>query len=154
LSCGRWLCQAPRVTVFFGDKRRFAVEVGDWDGPALRRVDLWAAGQWLTCDDNMAFVRQFGRAVAGSATWLRSGHGTASRGEGADRPAGRLLHPPRQPGGDRLTTRGRSPVFFVHPPDNAEALTLARRLQDDIRALVPEVAPLPDPVPSGPTMLL
>lgn len=42
----------------------------------------------------------------------------------------------------------------MHPPDNAEALTLARRFQNDVRALVPEVAPLPDPVPSGPTTLL
>jgi hypothetical protein len=77
LSCGRRLCQGARVAFFFGDKRRFAVEVGDWAGPALRRVDLWAAGQWLTCDDNMAFVRQFRRAVADTATWLRAGRGTA-----------------------------------------------------------------------------
>jgi hypothetical protein len=77
LSCGRRLCQGARVACFFGDKGRFAAEVGDWAGPALRRVDLWAAGQWLTCDDNMAFVGQFRLAVADTATWLRAGHGTA-----------------------------------------------------------------------------
>jgi len=65
------------MMAFFGDKRRFAVEVGDWAGPALRRVDLWAAHQWLTCDDNMAFVRQFRMAVADNARWLRAGHGAA-----------------------------------------------------------------------------
>lgn len=25
----------------------------------MRRVDLWAAGQWLTCDDNTVYVPQF-----------------------------------------------------------------------------------------------
>ncbi|MFI6082566.1 hypothetical protein ACIBBB_16580 [Streptomyces sp. NPDC051217] len=50
------------MTVLLGDKDRFAAEVGEWDH-ALRRVDLWAAGQWLTCDDNMAFVKQFRLAV-------------------------------------------------------------------------------------------
>jgi hypothetical protein len=63
------------MTVFFGDRRRFAVEVGDWAGPAVRRVDLWAADQWLTCDDNMAFAPQFRIAVADSADRLRAGHG-------------------------------------------------------------------------------
>jgi hypothetical protein len=31
------------VTVFLGDKHRFGVEIGEWVGPLLRRVDLWAA---------------------------------------------------------------------------------------------------------------
>ncbi|MFI7060162.1 hypothetical protein ACIBL3_04190 [Kribbella sp. NPDC050124] len=53
------------------------MEVGDWAGPALRRVDLWAGGEWLTCDDNMAFVPQFRRSVARTAAWLRAGHGWA-----------------------------------------------------------------------------
>ncbi|WP_198653843.1 hypothetical protein [Actinocorallia populi] len=61
------------MTGLLGDKRRFAVDVGDRDGLALRRVDLWAAGQWLTCDDNMAYVDQFRHAVARTATWVRSG---------------------------------------------------------------------------------
>lgn len=51
------------------------MEIGGWAGPALRRVDLWAAGQWLTCDDNTAFVPQFRRSVANTAAWLRAGHG-------------------------------------------------------------------------------
>ena len=65
------------MAILLGDKRRFAAEVGDWDGPALRRVDLWAAGQWLTCDDNVAYVEQFRGAVADTALWLRTGHGSA-----------------------------------------------------------------------------
>ncbi|WP_242887561.1 DUF72 domain-containing protein [Actinomadura litoris] len=48
---------------------------------------------------------------------------------------------------------GRSPTVFVHTPDNAEALTLARRFHDEVRALVPEVEPLPEPLPAGPPAL-
>ncbi|TYB68460.1 hypothetical protein FXF51_11485 [Nonomuraea sp. PA05] len=56
-----------------GDKHRFAVEVGDWDGSALRRVDLWVADQWLTCDDNMTFVKQFRHYVERTAVGVRFG---------------------------------------------------------------------------------
>jgi uncharacterized protein YecE (DUF72 family) len=48
---------------------------------------------------------------------------------------------------------GRSPTVFVHTPDNADALALARRFHDDVRALVPDLDPLPEPVPAGPPTL-
>ena len=48
---------------------------------------------------------------------------------------------------------GRSPTVFIHTPDNADALALARRFHDDVRARVPEVEPLPEPIPSGPPTL-
>jgi uncharacterized protein YecE (DUF72 family) len=48
---------------------------------------------------------------------------------------------------------GRSPTVFIHTPDNADALELARRFHDDVRARVPEVRPLPEPVPAGPPTL-
>jgi uncharacterized protein YecE (DUF72 family) len=48
---------------------------------------------------------------------------------------------------------GRSPTVFIHTPDNADALELARRFHDDVRARVPEVEPLPEPVPAGPPTL-
>src|SRR5262245_43277645 len=40
----------------FGDQRRFAIEVGEFYFPEkrARRVDIWAADRWLTCDDNNA----------------------------------------------------------------------------------------------------
>ncbi|MFJ7946493.1 hypothetical protein ACIQ6K_22995 [Streptomyces sp. NPDC096354] len=60
------------MTVLLGDKNRLAAEVGEWEH-ALRRVDLWAAGQWLTCDDNMAFVGQFRSDVVETVAWMRSG---------------------------------------------------------------------------------
>ncbi|MEV4454775.1 hypothetical protein [Microbispora sp. NPDC049633] len=61
------------MAVFLGDKHRFGVEIGEWVNPLLRRVDLWAADQWLTCDDNLAFAMQFRLSVTGTANWLRSG---------------------------------------------------------------------------------
>ena len=48
---------------------------------------------------------------------------------------------------------GRSPTVFIHTPDNVDALELARRFHDEVRARVPEVEPLPEPVPSGPPTL-
>jgi uncharacterized protein YecE (DUF72 family) len=48
---------------------------------------------------------------------------------------------------------GRSPTFFIHTPDNVSALELARRFHDDVRARVPEVEPLPEPIPAGPRTL-
>ena len=48
---------------------------------------------------------------------------------------------------------GRSPTVFIHTPDNVDALELARRFHADVRARVPEVEPLPEPVPAGPPTL-
>ncbi|RKE23467.1 hypothetical protein [Streptomyces sp. TLI_171] len=62
------------MDVVLGDRARFAAEVGE-PGP-LCRVDLWAAGKWLTCDDNMAYTPQFRRDVSMAAARLRSGEGS------------------------------------------------------------------------------
>jgi uncharacterized protein YecE (DUF72 family) len=48
---------------------------------------------------------------------------------------------------------GRSPTVFIHTPDNVDALELARRFHDDVRALVPEIEALPEPIPTGPPTL-
>ena len=48
---------------------------------------------------------------------------------------------------------GRSPTVFIHTPDNVSALELARRFHRDVRARVPEIGPLPEPVPAGPPTL-
>jgi uncharacterized protein YecE (DUF72 family) len=48
---------------------------------------------------------------------------------------------------------GRSPTVFIHTPDNVDGPELARRFHDQVRAMVPEVAPLPEPVPAGPPTL-
>ncbi|YCK39365.1 DUF72 domain-containing protein [Actinomadura sp. ATCC 39365] len=48
---------------------------------------------------------------------------------------------------------GRSPTVFVHTPDNADAPMLARRFHDEVRARVPELRPLPEPMPAEPPTL-
>ena len=48
---------------------------------------------------------------------------------------------------------GRSPTIFVHTPDNADAPALARRFHDEVRARVPGLAPLPQPIPVEPLTL-
>jgi uncharacterized protein YecE (DUF72 family) len=48
---------------------------------------------------------------------------------------------------------GRSPTVFIHTPDNVDALELARRFHGQVRARMPEVEPLPEPLPAGPPTL-
>ncbi|MEV6829458.1 DUF72 domain-containing protein [Amycolatopsis sp. NPDC051102] len=48
---------------------------------------------------------------------------------------------------------GRSPTVFVHTPGNDDAPALARRFHDDVRALVPDLDPLPEPEPVEPATL-
>jgi uncharacterized protein YecE (DUF72 family) len=48
---------------------------------------------------------------------------------------------------------GRSPTVFIHTPDNVAGLELARRFHDDVRARLPEVEPLPEPMPTHPPTL-
>ncbi|MFN3215335.1 MAG: DUF72 domain-containing protein [Acidimicrobiales bacterium] len=45
----------------------------------------------------------------------------------------------------RWLEAGLQPTFFVHTPDNDASPTLARRFHDEVRALVPDLAPLPEP---------
>ncbi|BCB90899.1 DUF72 domain-containing protein [Phytohabitans suffuscus] len=48
---------------------------------------------------------------------------------------------------------GRTPTVFIHTPDNADAPALARRFHDEVRVRVPQLAPLPDPIPAEPLTL-
>jgi uncharacterized protein YecE (DUF72 family) len=48
---------------------------------------------------------------------------------------------------------GRSPTVFIHTPDNADAPMLARRFHDEVRARLPEVEALPEPIPAQPPTL-
>ncbi|MFF4881115.1 DUF72 domain-containing protein [Micromonospora sp. NPDC000668] len=48
---------------------------------------------------------------------------------------------------------GRSPTVFMHTPDNADAPVLARRFHDEVRARVPELEALPEPIPVEPLTL-
>jgi hypothetical protein len=55
----------------FGDRERFCVEIGEPTPHALRTVDLWAAGKWLTTSDNTAYVPAFSYAIRTAAAQVR-----------------------------------------------------------------------------------
>lgn len=48
---------------------------------------------------------------------------------------------------------GRSPTMFIHTPDNADAPALARRFHNEVRARVPGLDALPEPIPVEPLTL-
>ncbi|WP_117213883.1 DUF72 domain-containing protein [Allorhizocola rhizosphaerae] len=48
---------------------------------------------------------------------------------------------------------GRSPTVFIHTPDNADALTLARRFHEAMRDRLPEIEPLAEPTHHEPLTL-
>ena len=51
----------------------------------------------------------------------------------------------------RWLDEGRSPTVFIHTPDNDEALGLARRFHDEVRAVATvDLAPLPEPTVDTP----
>jgi uncharacterized protein YecE (DUF72 family) len=50
-------------------------------------------------------------------------------------------------------SEGRSPTIFLHTPDNAEALNLARLFHTTVAARVPELDPLPEPIELEPPTL-
>jgi uncharacterized protein YecE (DUF72 family) len=49
--------------------------------------------------------------------------------------------------------QGRSPTVFIHTPDNDDALVLARQFHADVRAAVPDLAELPEPLADVPETL-
>jgi hypothetical protein len=50
-------------------------------------------------------------------------------------------------------SEGRSPTIFLHTPDNAEALNLARRFHATVTTAVPTIPALPEPPESdAPTL--
>ncbi|MFI9504406.1 DUF72 domain-containing protein [Nocardia sp. NPDC052566] len=48
---------------------------------------------------------------------------------------------------------GRSPTVFIHTPDNADSLPLARRFHNEVEAHVPDLEPLPEPTRTEPMTL-
>lgn len=45
---------------------------------------------------------------------------------------------------------GREPYLFVHQPENLDSPRLARSIHTEVAALVPDLAPLPEPIPVAP----
>jgi uncharacterized protein YecE (DUF72 family) len=54
----------------------------------------------------------------------------------------------------RWLAEGRTPTFFVHTPDNVDALPLARRFHAEVAAVVSRLEPLPEPHRPEPELTL
>jgi hypothetical protein len=60
--------------VTFGHQSRFAITVGEYlnDDGNSRRVDVWAADRWLTCDDNSVYIPHFAGCLQRAVGFLLS----------------------------------------------------------------------------------
>ncbi|TYC23629.1 DUF72 domain-containing protein [Micromonospora sp. MP36] len=149
---------------------RYAVEVRHpafFDDPravrALEETLDRVGAEWIPFDTT-AFFRTRPTSDAEREAWTRKPRTPLRTRALTDRPIVRYLgrdDPARtvegwQPWLDVVTgwlREGRSPTVFVHTPDNADAPDLARRFHDQIRARLPEVEPLPEQAPVGPSTL-
>lgn len=149
---------------------RYAVEVRDRAffedaraAQALERVLAGAAAEWITFDTTVLFSRP-PTSEAEQEAWLKKPRMPRRIRALTANPVVRYLgrDDPEEtaagwhPWADAVAhwlREGRSPTVFLHTPDNADALLLARRFHDDVRARVPELAPLAEPMPVGPPTL-
>jgi uncharacterized protein YecE (DUF72 family) len=159
----RFLRQAPQA-------HRYAVEVRHpafFDDPRatalLESVLTTAGAEWVPFDTT-AFFRSPPTSDAERDAWMKKPRMPLRSRALTDRPIVRYLGRDDtaitvegwQHWIDVVTgwlREGRSPTVFIHTPDNAEAPVLARRFHDDVRARVPELAPLPEPIPAEPLTL-
>ncbi|MFI7631177.1 DUF72 domain-containing protein [Microbispora rosea] len=142
---------------------RYAVEVRHrafFEDPRatrlLERVLTGAGAEWVPFDTTVLF-RSPPTSDAERDAWSKKPRVPLRTAALTDRPIVRYIgrdDPERTAEGWRhwvdavagWLREGRSPTVFVHTPDNADALTLARRFHDDVRAEVPGVEPLPEPM--------
>jgi uncharacterized protein YecE (DUF72 family) len=141
---------------------RYAVEVRHrafFDEPAaLERVLTDAGAEWIPFDTT-AFFTTPPTSAAERDAWAKKPRvprrSVALTGHPVVRYLGRD-DPARTVEGWRhwvdvtagWLREGRSPTVFIHTPDNADALTLARRFHHEVRLRVPALDPLPEPVPT------
>jgi uncharacterized protein YecE (DUF72 family) len=151
-------------------RHRYAVEVRHrafFDDPrwtrALEEVLAAVAAEWIPFDTT-TFFRSPPTTRAERETWQRKPRMPLRTAALTDRPIvrylGRDATAPTVAGWQgwvevtaRWLREGRSPTVFIHTPDNAEAPALARRFHDQVRARVPDLAPLPEPAPAEPSTL-
>ncbi|WP_197701284.1 DUF72 domain-containing protein [Micromonospora coriariae] len=162
-TLGRFLSRLPR-------SHRYAVEVRHpaffTDPRATRLLTetlTGAAAEWVPFDTT-AFFASPPTSDAERDAWLKKPRVPLRSLALTDRPIVRYL------GRDDATRtvegwqrwvdvvagwlrEGRSPTMFVHTPDNADAPVLARRFHDEVRARVPELDALPEPIPVEPLTL-
>jgi uncharacterized protein YecE (DUF72 family) len=154
LPRGHRYCAEVRHPAFFDDPR---------SGAQLERVLGEIDAEWATFDTTTLFASP---PVSGAEreawtnkprlprrTRILTGH-PVLRFLGRDDPARTAAG--WQPWLDVVAgwlREGRSPTVFIHTPDNVLAPELARQFHDEVRARVPELDPLPEPVPAGPPTL-
>ena len=151
-----------RLPALARDAHRLAVEVRHpafFDGSVARRdlarILADAGAEWITLDSTTLFASP-PTSEAEREAWERKPRLPVHR-EAVGGPADRAVHRSRRPGGDgrRMAAvdpgrrgwlrEGRTPTVFVHTPDNVDAVLLARLFHDQVRAVVPELDPLPVP---------
>ncbi|WP_347589336.1 DUF72 domain-containing protein [Acrocarpospora sp. B8E8] len=150
--------------------QRYAVEVRHrafFDDPRsaqlLEKVLVNANAEWIPFDTTTLFESP-PTTNAEREAWMRKPRVARRMRALTDRPIVRYLGRDStartvegwQPWVDTVITwlrEGRSPTVFIHTPDNADALILARRFHDDVRTRLPALDPLPDPMPAEPPTL-
>ncbi|HEX5598550.1 MAG TPA: DUF72 domain-containing protein [Micromonosporaceae bacterium] len=149
---------------------RYAVEVRHpafFDNPGaartLEKTLVTVNAEWVPFDTT-AFFRTPPTSDAEREAWTKKPRMPLRTRALSDRPIVRYLgrdNPAQtiegwQPWLDVVTgwlREGRTPTVFIHTPDNADAPDLARRFHDEVRVRLPEVEPLPEPMPVGPPTL-
>lgn len=143
-----------RHRAFFDDPR---------SAQLLERILTTAGAEWVPFDTTV-FFQSPPTSDAERDAWTKKPRVPRRSSALTDRPIVRYLGRDAtdrtvegwQPWLDTVTDwlrEGRSPTVFIHTPDNADALTLARRFHADVRTRLPELAPLPDPLPTEPLTL-
>jgi uncharacterized protein YecE (DUF72 family) len=148
------------------DPWRWSVELrhpGFFDTPERERVDHVLAERQVErvlLDSRTLFARP-PVTEEGRQTWNQKPRVPALTEPITDEPIVRFIgsdHPDTTAAGLRewepivadWLSEGRTPTFFVHTPDNRDSPTLARGFHDAVRAMVPELAPLPEAWPVSP----
>ncbi|MET7667461.1 DUF72 domain-containing protein [Micromonospora luteifusca] len=162
-ALSRFLDQLPQ-------SHRYAVEVRHQtfftDSSAARLLEATLAGasaEWIPFDTTAFFARP-PTSDAERDAWTKKPRVPLRSRALTDRPIVRYLgrdDPARTTEGWQrwidITVawlrEGRSPTMFIHTPDNADAPALARRFHDEVRARVPELDALPEPIPVEPLTL-
>ena len=147
---------------------RWSVEVRHWaffEGPARFALDRMLARQGaerVLLDSRSLFAR-LPLSESGRDAWEKKPRVPALADAITDRPIVRFIGSDH----DDLTASGleqwqpivadwlhdgRTPTFFVHTPDNVESPGLARAFHADVARAVPELGPLPEPLPVDATV--
>jgi uncharacterized protein YecE (DUF72 family) len=147
-------CVEVRHRAFFEDPR--------WAGQ-LERALRAAGAEWVTFDTTVLFASP-PVSDAEREAWTKKPRLPRRSGALTSYPVVRYIgrdDPDRTVAGWRpwldevagWLREGRSPTVFIHTPDNVDALALARRFHHDVRARIPELEPLGEPIPAGPPTL-